>query len=149
MRKAGMIEISITTLKTERPPKRSVSMPSGMRPRLPSRTGIATAMLFSTEERCICLLRIGIIADNEPKTAKQKAKAPVPKASWSLGEDCDCMWNSLKADGLAIAVAAVHIMKPQATPLVQRLKSQPVLRTSCPLPCKPELDCRFSKVRRH
>jgi hypothetical protein len=52
-----------------------------MRPTLPSRTGSATAMLFCTEVRCSCRLMIGIIAESEPKTAKQSANAPVPYVS--------------------------------------------------------------------
>ena len=76
-----MIESTITMLKMSRPPKRSVSMPNGIRPTLPSSTGMATAMLFCTGLRCICLLSSGIIADIVPNTAKQNAKAPVPSAS--------------------------------------------------------------------
>jgi len=56
-----MIESAITAVNTTRPPNRSVSIPSGIRPRLPRRTGTATAILFSTAVRCICLLKIGII----------------------------------------------------------------------------------------
>ena len=71
----------MTTLNTMRPPKRSVRMPSGMRPSEPSSTGIAMAMLFCTGVSAICRLMIGIIADIDPKTAKHKANAPVPSAS--------------------------------------------------------------------
>ncbi len=39
------------------------------------------AMLFCTGVSAMCWLMIGIIADIEPKTAKQKANAPVPSAS--------------------------------------------------------------------
>lgn len=37
------------------------------------------ATFFCTGVSAICLLMIGIIADMEPKTAKQKANAPVPR----------------------------------------------------------------------
>jgi hypothetical protein len=53
----------------------------GTRPRLPSNTGSATAILFCTGVRCICLLNIGIIADIVLNTAKQRANAPVPSVS--------------------------------------------------------------------
>src|ERR1035437_1834639 len=68
-----MMENSMTRLKTMRPPKRSVRMPNGMRPSEPRSTGIAMAMLFCTGVSAMCLLMIGIIADMEPKTAKQRA----------------------------------------------------------------------------
>src|SRR5579884_169762 len=57
-------------------------MPSGMRPRLPSSTGSARAMETCTGSRCIDFLRMGIIAETEPKTAKQTANAPVPSVNW-------------------------------------------------------------------
>src|SRR5215472_8223387 len=91
MRNAAMMDSTITQLKTIRPPKRSVSIPRGIRPRLPSRTGSATAMLFCKEPKCICLLRIGIIADMVPNTAKHKANAPVAKASCNLEDEVSCM----------------------------------------------------------
>jgi len=79
---AGTMENAITSENTIRPPKRSVSMPSGIRPILPSRTGSAMAMLTCTGSRCSCFFRIGIIADTDPKIAKHRANAPVPSASW-------------------------------------------------------------------
>lgn len=60
----------------------------GMRPRLPSSTGSATAMLFSTDVRCICLLSKGIMADIVPNTAKHNAKAPVANDNCNCGDVC-------------------------------------------------------------
>ena len=89
-----MIDSTITQLNTIRPPKRSVSMPRGMRPRLPSNTGTATAMLFCTDVRCICRLIIGIIADMVPKTAKHHANAPVPNISCNFEDALSCINRS-------------------------------------------------------
>src|SRR5215470_10003540 len=81
MRNAATTEKAMVKLKMRRPPKRSVSRPSGIRPRLPRRTGIARAMLTCTGARWNCFLSTGIMAETEPKTAKQSANAPVPRVS--------------------------------------------------------------------
>ena len=79
---AGTMDRPITARNTARPPMRSVRIPNGIRPRLPSSTGSASSQCrlawSSTPARC---RRMGIIAEAEPKTAKQQANAAVPSAS--------------------------------------------------------------------
>ena len=53
MAMAGTMAQAMTMEKIARPPKRSVRMPSGMRPTLPSSTGNARAMLTCTGSRCV------------------------------------------------------------------------------------------------
>lgn len=73
---------SITALNTIRPPNRSVSIPSGVLPKLPSKTGTATAILFSTDRKVHLPLRMGIMADIVPKTRniRRKRQSPMPTA---------------------------------------------------------------------
>src|SRR5262245_62313850 len=85
MSTAGKTENNMTAMNILRPPLASVRMPSGMRPRLPSRTGTARATLTWMGVRPIRSRKSGIIADTEPKIAKQTAKAPVASANCRPG----------------------------------------------------------------
>ena len=51
---------------------------------LPKRTGTASATLTRMRSRPITRLKIGIIADADPNTAKQVANAPVARMSCAL-----------------------------------------------------------------
>ena len=51
---------------------------------LPKRTGTASATLTRMKSRSITRFKIGIIAEADPKTAKQVANAPVARMSCAL-----------------------------------------------------------------
>ncbi len=79
----GTMAQASTPRVTRLAPKRSLRIPRGIRPRLPSSTGMARAMLTWTESSCSLSRMLGIIAETEPKPAKQTAKEPVARVSCS------------------------------------------------------------------
>ncbi len=82
---AGTATASMRALNTARPPKRSASMPAGMRPNAPSSTGTATRNAVWVALRCSSSRKRGAKALISPQVAKQMANERV--ASTSCGPD--------------------------------------------------------------
>src|SRR6266568_917941 len=79
-----MTDSSITTLKTSRPPKRSVSMPNGMRPRLPSSTGRPQQYSFALETDAFACSGSASwqTASRTPQSKTQRLRCQVQAEAW-------------------------------------------------------------------
>lgn len=59
------------------------------------------------------------MAESEPKTAKQRANAPVPSASWSFADDPDDgMGESISRCSITTSELSIHFRRPGSRPAV-------------------------------
>src|SRR5215469_4043750 len=72
-----------------RPPNRSVSAPTGIRPSDPTMTGTATTRAWANGDRCDMSLNFGPSGDSSAHAQKFTAKPIVATASITQGRDSD------------------------------------------------------------
>ena len=81
----GMIVTNDTAGSMTRPPNRSVSAPTGMRPSEPTSTGTATSRACWNEDSCNAILNFGASGDSSAQAQKLRAKPSVAIASITVG----------------------------------------------------------------
>ena len=78
---AGTADSSSRAANMRRPPKRSASIPAGILPSAPSKTGTAIIRLLAFAERPYACANVGARAPIKPQSANETAKADVERNS--------------------------------------------------------------------